>query len=270
MKYVVCYSGGHSSAIAAVEVARRYGKENVVLLNHNITERVEDIDVKRFKQEVADYLDIPITYANMPDWDTKDQFDICVENNAFKYGIQSSAICTRKFKTEPFVKWLSENYPVEKGKIRDDVKIVYGFDKSEEIRITRRVGIMGAMGYMTEYPMLWDDRSIYNIEEIGIARPLIYDIFKHANCKGCLKAGKQHWFIIYCLYPEIWERAKWAENEIGHSILKGAFLEEYENEWKVLAEKNFPTTEKIIPQKFWAKARKILAEDDVLPCECSF
>lgn len=270
MKYVVCYSGGHSSAIAAVEVTRKYGKENVILLNHDINENVEDADVKRFKKEVADYLGLPITYANMPGWDKKDHFDVCIENNAFKYGIQSSAICTRKFKTEPFSKWLSENYPVVRGEIRDDVKIVYGFDRNEEMRIIRRVGIMSAMGYMTEYPMLYEKRTIHDIEEIGIARPLTYDIFKHANCKGCLKAGKQHWFIVYCLYPDIWEKAKYAEDKIGHSILKDAFLTDYENEWSILKSKNFPTTEKIIPQKFWAKARKILSEDDILPCECSF
>lgn len=269
MKYVVCYSGGHSSAIAAVEVARRYGKENVVLLNHNINDRVEDVDVKRFKQEVADYLEIPITYANMPDWDKKDQFDICVELNAFKYGIQSSAFCTQKLKTEPFIKWLAENFPTNKGEIRNDVKIVYGFDEKEETRITRRVGIMAAMGYMTEYPMLWKERTIHNIEEIGINRPVIYEIFNHANCKGCLKAGKQHWFTVYCLYPEIFEKAKNAEQAIGYSILREKYLEDFEKEWSVLKSKNFPATEKIIPQRFWAKARKILKEDDILPCECS-
>ena len=55
MKYVVCYSGGHSSAIAAIETARRYGAENVILLNHDINPKVEDADIKRFKKEVADY-----------------------------------------------------------------------------------------------------------------------------------------------------------------------------------------------------------------------
>lgn len=27
MKYVVCFSGGHSSAISSIETVRRYGKE---------------------------------------------------------------------------------------------------------------------------------------------------------------------------------------------------------------------------------------------------
>ncbi len=30
-KHIVCYSGGHSSALVAIEVVRKYGKENCVL-----------------------------------------------------------------------------------------------------------------------------------------------------------------------------------------------------------------------------------------------
>ena len=69
MKHIVCFSGGHSSALAAIETVRKYGRENVILLNHDISPHVEHEDIKRFKQEVADYLHIPITYANMPGWE---------------------------------------------------------------------------------------------------------------------------------------------------------------------------------------------------------
>lgn len=271
MKYIVCFSGGHSSAIAAVETVRRYGKENVILLNHDLCPRSEDADIKRFKQEVADYLGLPITYANMPGWEEKDQFDVCMEENAFKYGIQSSALCTKKLKTEPFNEYLAENFPVKKkGDVRQDVTVVYGFDENESTRITRRVGVMLTMGYMTEYPLLWEKRTIHQIEEIGISRPITYEIFNHANCKGCLKAGKQHWFIVFCLYPEVWGKAKRAEEFIGHSILREGYLSDFEPEWRILREREFPCTEKIKPQNFWAKARRLIADNDCLPCECSF
>ncbi|MFG0231793.1 hypothetical protein [Achromobacter sp. 413638] len=52
-KHVVCHSGGHSSALVAVEVVRRYGKENVVLVNHDLPFWTEHADIKRFKVEVA-------------------------------------------------------------------------------------------------------------------------------------------------------------------------------------------------------------------------
>ena len=271
MKYIVCFSGGHSSAIAAVETVRRYGKENTILLNHDICDRTEDKDIKRFKKEVADYLNLPITYANMPGFEDKDQFDVCMEEKAFKYGIQSSAICTQKLKTEPFMVWLGEHYPINKGEVRNDIVIIYGFDKRETARISRRVGFMASIGYKTDYPALWKNRTINQIEEIGIKRPITYEIFKHANCKGCLKAGKQHWFIVFCLYPEIWEKAKQAERKIGFSILRDGFLEDFESDWLKLKNKNFPVTEKITPQHFWSMARKIIAEDDDhIPCDCSF
>lgn len=124
MKHIVCFSGGHSSAIAAVEVVRKFGAEDTILLNHNLCPRTEDADIKRFKKEVSDYLGVPITYANMPGWDVKDQFDVCMEIKAFKAGAQSTAFCTNRLKTEPFHKWLSEHYPANPPEARDDISLV--------------------------------------------------------------------------------------------------------------------------------------------------
>lgn len=228
MKHIVCFSGGHSSAIAAVEVVRKFGAEDTILLNHDLCPRTEDADIKRFKKQVSDYLGVPITYANMPGWYVKDQFDVCMEIKAFKAGAQSTAFCTNRLKTEPFHKWLSEHYPANPPEVRDDISLVYGFDANEQHRIRRRVGIMAAMGYQTEYPLTWEVRTIHDIEEVGIERPKTYSIFNHANCTGCLKAGKQHWFVVYSLYPKIWEKAKLAEDTIGYSILKQGYLSDFE------------------------------------------
>ena len=71
MQYVVCYSGGHSSALAAVETVRRFGNENVILLNHDISSKVESIKIKKFKNQVAEYLQLPITYANCEGFEQK-------------------------------------------------------------------------------------------------------------------------------------------------------------------------------------------------------
>lgn len=176
MKHIVCFSGGHSSAIAAVEVVRKFGAEDTILLNHDLCPRTEDADIKRFKKQVSDYLGVPITYANMPGWDVKDQFDVCMEIKAFKAGAQSTAFCTNRLKTEPFHKWLSEHYPANPPEVRDDISLVYGFDANEQHRIRRRVGIMAAMGYQTEYPLTWEVRTIHDIEEVGIERPKTYSI----------------------------------------------------------------------------------------------
>jgi hypothetical protein len=271
-KHIVCYSGGHSSALVAVEVCRRYGKENTILLNHDISSWVEDADVKRFKQEVSDYLKLPITYANYEGVESSllpDQFDVCVAAAGFKFGVGTDQ-CTKFLKTKPFAEYLEKHFS-DKNCI-----IYYGFDANEKVRIQRRSSILGQQGYKTDYPLaLWTNRTIYSTDEIGIAPPMTYSSFKHANCVGCLKAGKQHWYIVYCTRPDIWAKAKWAEEEIGHSIIKGVYLEELEEDFKRMKQADVPQTERIVQQTFWKITREALnkqidSDEDSKPCECVF
>ena len=274
MKHIVCYSGGLSSAIVAVEVTRKYGKENVVLVNHDINSNVELPDVKRFKKEIADYLGINITYANIQGLslhELPDQFDVVIKAKAFKVG-NGSELCTSRLKTEPFINYLNLNFP------NKDCVIYYGFDVNERERIQRRSSILAAMGYRTDYPIaLWpeSERTITQPIQIGINPPAQYDTFKHANCIGCLKAGRQHWYIVYCQRPDIFEKAKQAEQIIGYSIDSDFYLEEMEDSFYLMKIFDIPQTEHIKHQKFWATVRKAginLPEDarSRKPCECVF
>lgn len=270
-KYIVCLSGGHSSALVAIEAVRKVGKENVILLNHDISSEVEVQDIKRFKNDIADYLGIPITYANMDGWETKTPLKVCREIGAFKIGT-GTALCTYNLKTKPFYEWLKKNYPVKKGEMREDITILYGFDKQEDHRIIRRIGVMQSMGYHTDFPLAYWNRTIKNTEEIGIKKPSTYQLFRHANCIGCLKAGKQQWYLVYCLYPEIWKEAILAESEIGYSILKDTYLEELEPKFKQMKCMGIVPSEKVNPQKFWAMTEKALPMEgqiSFLPCECA-
>lgn len=271
VKYLVCFSGGHSSALVAIEAVRKVGKENVILLNHNISSEVEDADIKRFKQEVADYLQIPITYANMEGYEEKTPLRVCRDLGGFKFN-NGPVLCTYKLKTEPFYRWLNENYPVEKGGMRDDIIVLYGFDREEEDRITRRVGHLTVQGYRCDFPLAFWKRTIKTTEEIGIKKPSTYDLFRHANCKGCLKAGKQQWYLVFCLYPHIWREAVETERELGHSILSDTFLETLEPKFKRMKCQGIIPSEKMHPQKFWANVEKNLPSEgqlSFLPCECS-
>jgi hypothetical protein len=266
-KHICCYSGGHSSALVAIEVVRKHGKENVYLINHDIHPGVEAEDIKRFKREVAEYLGLPITYVNHPEWDVKDQFDIVMDAGAFKVG-NGTALCTNRLKTAPFHKWLEDN--AEKGK---DV-LYYGFDANEGVRIQRRVGILSQMGYKSDYPLAYWERTIQSTREIGIEPPNTYADFKHANCTGCLKAGKQHWYIVYKTRKDIWEKAKLAEEVIGYSILKDAYLEELEEDFEKMLQLGITTTEHEKGVTFFARVRRtfrdIESDADALPCECVF
>lgn len=269
MKYIVCYSGGHSSALVAIEAVRKCGKENVILLNHDICPRVEDADIKRFKKEVANYLDIKITPANMDGWEEKDQLDVCMEISAFKVG-DGTALCTNRLKTQPFYKWLDNNFPSKPFEPRNDVVVLYGFDKHETARIQRRVGVLASKGYKTDFPLALWERTIQDTKEIGISKPETYKIFKHANCIGCLKAGKQHWYIVFCLRPDIWEKAKRAEEEIGYSIINDSYLNELECKFKNMKALGIFPSQKISYQKFWSDVKKALPDDlENMPCECA-
>lgn len=272
MKYVVCYSGGHSSAMVAIETVRKFGKENVILLNHDLSEEVEDKDIKRFKNEVANYLGMEITYANMEGWETKTPLKVCREMGGWKFN-NSPVLCTYKLKTEPFHKWLKENYPVTEGEVNQDVTLLYGFDKEETMRIQRRIGVLTSQGYKSDYPLAFWETTLENTEEIGIARPKTYELFKHGNCKGCLKAGKQSWYLIYCLYPELWKEAVETENEIGYSLLKDTYLEELIPKFAQMKCRGIVPSEKMNSGKFWSEVNKALPMEGQLsfiPCECSY
>lgn len=268
MKYIVCFSKGHSSALATVETVRKYGKENVILLNHNISSQVEHEDIKRFGNEISEYVDIPITYANMEDYEELTPLRVCRKIGAFQAQV-GQALCTYNLKTKPFYEWLKQNYPADAENPRDDIRIIYGFDANETHRVQRRVGVIATQGYQCEFPLL-EERTIYNTEEIGIPRPITYKIFNHANCIGCLKAGRQHWYVVYCLRPDIFKEAVEAEKEIGFSIIKETYLEELIPKYEEMKSKGICPNDKENSQTFWAKVNNILPEQQsFLPCDCA-
>lgn len=271
MKHVVCYSGGHSSALVAIEVVRKYGTEGVVLLNHDIHPSVEDVDIKRFKAEVAAFLGLPVTYANHERFAEWDQFDVVTHAKAFKVG-NGPILCTHRLKTEPFMTWLNANAD------KDDATIYYGFDADEGVRIQRRIGILGALGWRTAYPLAHWERTIGSTNEIGIRPPLTYSTFKHANCVGCLKAGWQHWYVVYCTRPDVWAKAKATEEAIGYSIDADETLAEREPMFARMRCAGIVPTEHVDQQRFWADAARALKQPGLFdrigmnakPCECTF
>lgn len=271
MKHIVCFSGGHSSALVAIEVVRRYGKDNVVLLNHDINPRYEHEDIKRFKKAIAQYVELPITYANILDIEESDripsQFQVCMIAKAFKVN-NGQELCTNRLKTAPFTNWMSRNCKL------GEAIVYYGFDKAEGDRVSRRRKIIEAMGYEAVFPLAEWQQTIKSTVEIGIDPPCTYERFKHANCVGCLKAGKQHWYVIFCLRPDVWTEAKASENYIGYTIHPGESLESMELRFEAMQAAGIEPTEHISPARFWALVAKsvpgihIQQTLNFMPCEC--
>jgi len=264
-KAIICFSGGHSSALVAIEAVRKYGKNNVILLNHDISSHVEHKDIKRFKREVANYLELPITYANAESFEEMTPLKVALMYKGFQFQ-PGNALCTKYLKTDPFYKYLEQIPKLT------DFHILYGFDAEEINRIQRRTDIVRAMGYTAEFPLADWDRTLENTEDIGIKRPATYRVYKHANCIGCLKAGRQHWYCVYCLRPDIWQEAKAAERELGYSIIKDAYLEELEPKFYVMKHsKGICPNDKENGASFWARVEQTLPEQmNFLPCDCAF
>jgi hypothetical protein len=276
MKHIVCFSGGHSSALVAIEVVRRYTSQDVVLLNHDINGWVEDEDIKRFKREVAAHLNLPIIYANYKGMETPpDQFKICVDGAAFKVR-HDAVLCTSRLKTEPFTAWLAEHAPP------GTATIYYGFDANETARIQRRASILGAKGYATAFPLAHWQRTIQSTNEIGVAPPLSYGVWKHANCIGCIKGRKQHWYAVYVHRPDVWAKAKWAEDQIGYSIQPEIYLDDLEVTFQAMKDAGVVATEHVKPARFWVDAKRLVkgktlekvsqcevSDTNAKPCECT-
>lgn len=217
MHHLVCFSGGESSALVAEAVVRRFGKDAVTLLNHDINPAYEDADIKRFKADVAAAVGVPITYANykgLPAAELPDQFEI--SKTGFKQPGTGNTFCTYYLKTKPFEDYLLAHHPP------GTVIIYYGFDDDEQHRILRRRFVLGAKGYETCFPLAeWAPTEHYEyIEQLGVKGPTTYGTYKHANCAGCLKGGMQHWYVTYCHRPDIYQKASGTETRLGYSILK--------------------------------------------------
>lgn len=269
--YVVCFSGGHSSALCAVETVRRYGAENCILLNHDISSKVEDISVKNFKKQVADALGMEITYANADNFEERTPITVALEKGCFTVK-PGQELCTYELKTKPFHNWLKKNFPVKRGMMRDDVCIVYGFDAKETQRIARRRAIMREMGYYTSFPLAEYERTIHDIREIGIELPSVYETFLHANCVGCLKAGMRSWYVCYCLRKDIFEQAVTAEKLLGHSILKQCFLADLIPRFEAMKAAGVKPTDRGSSHRFWKEANSFVHGQiplfSILECDC--
>lgn len=285
LTHIICFSGGEDSAIVGIEVARKYGKENVILLNHNIATSKEDPDIKRFKKQVADYIGLPITYANIQNITDPsklpDQFDVCVEAGALTDFKTQNALCTHRLKTEPFFNYLARYFITADNLFekKRDCLIYYGFSNKETARIQRRSSILGAMGYKTDYVLaLWKDRTIFSTREIGIEPPTTYLIWEHANCVGCLKASLLHWYCVFCTRMDVWVKAVWMELELDFTIhtvvrngIKSAIpLSDLESIFERMELEGIPATEHQSKHKFAAILKKYQLEelDSNKPCEC--
>lgn len=133
------------------------------------------------------------------------------------------APCTDRLKKRVRMEWERKN--------PDHHIYVWGYDVDEQGRAD---GVVKAMSdYDHEFPLI--EHGLTKAEchgiadKLGLKRPVMYDMgYKNNNCIGCVKGGMGYWNKIRKDFPEVFERRAKQERMIGHSCIKGVFLNELE------------------------------------------
>lgn len=134
----------------------------------------------------------------------------------------SGAPCTRLLKKQVRKRW-------ELDHMTDDMTYVWGMDCNETRRAERLKQNFPQVQH--EFPLI--DRNLTKedahgmLRKMWIKRPAMYDMgYNNNNCVGCVKGGAGYWNKIRVDFPEVFRSRAEMEREIGHSILKGCFLDE--------------------------------------------
>jgi 3'-phosphoadenosine 5'-phosphosulfate sulfotransferase (PAPS reductase)/FAD synthetase len=136
-----------------------------------------------------------------------------------RYGAKCTEILKKRVRKE----W-------EEG--RKNLTYVWGYDSSERDRSERILQSMPQFHHifpLIERNLTKDDCHGMLRELVGIKRPVMYDLgYKNNNCIGCVKGGMGYWNKIRVDFPEVFAERARQEREIGHTCIKGIYLDELE------------------------------------------
>lgn len=132
------------------------------------------------------------------------------------------AKCTEVLKKRMRFKWEFEHR-------EDDIIYVWGMDCNETHRADRIIQTMP--NFKHEFPLIDNNMTKANahglLEKLGIKRPAMYDLgYNNNNCIGCVKGGMGYWNQIRKDFPEVFNRMAKLEREVGHTCIKGQYLDE--------------------------------------------
>jgi hypothetical protein len=106
---------------------------------------------------------------------------------------------------------------------------IWGYDVNEKRRAERVVKSMPEFNH--EFPLIENNLTKQDCHAIcnrlGLKRPKMYDLgYPNNNCIGCVKGGMGYWNKIRRDFPDVFARRAKQERKIGHSCIKGVFLDE--------------------------------------------
>lgn len=207
----VWFSCGAASAMAAKLTVEKYGEtHDVRIVNNPVAE--ENIDNRRFADDVSNWIDRPIESASNPKYPDNSAVTVWDERK-YMSGIHG-APCTVHLKKHSRQLWELDNKPDHH---------VLGFtseekDRHERFILTERSNVI---------PVLIGERmskaeAFMRITEAGIELPQSYrDGFPNANCDGCVKAtSATYWNHVRVTRPEVFEARAEQSRRLGTKLVR--------------------------------------------------
>lgn len=210
MRTVVWFSCGAASAVAAY-LTLRYSPDAILVYCDTGGEHPDNV---RFLKDVETWLDKEIVILRNDKY--KDHFDV-IRKTRYINGIKG-ARCTVELK-----KVLRFGFQQA-----DDIQ-VFGYTCEEVDRAERFLKSFPEVN--ARFPLITKnftkEMCLGLIQEVGIKLPVMYELgFNNNNCIGCVKGGAGYWNHIRKVFPDKFNEMAAIERELGHSCIKGKFLDE--------------------------------------------
>lgn len=217
MDKIICwFSCGITSAVACKLAVEKYGKENCMLVYIHIYSAHKDNE--RFIKDCEKWIGTEIMNTGSAKF--KDQFEV-IKKIRYVNGV-GGAPCTKQLKKD--VRALVEKENLFEGQ-------VFGFEY-EKKEINRAIRFAQQYPHTKPiYPLiergLTKEQCAWLMLQNGIELPEMYRLgFHNNNCIGCVKGGMGYWNKIRQHFPDTFEKMATLEREVGHSCIKGKFLDE--------------------------------------------
>lgn len=207
-RYVVWFSAGAASAVAAKLTLAEQGHENVILAYTDPGN--EHVDNARFIDDCEGWFDHPVERLRSERYSSA--WEVW-EKRRF-LNSPKGALCTTEMKK--MVRFGFE-LPTDRQ--------VFGYTAEEGHRADRFREQNPGVDLLT--PLI--DRGLTKsdclamIDRAGIRLPAMYALgYRNNNCIGCVKGGMGYWNKIRRDFPEVFERMAKLERDIGATVLHDA------------------------------------------------
>jgi len=213
-RYVVWFSCGAASAVAAMLAVKKYGDDCIVV--YCDTSKNEHPDNERFLKDVERWIGKDIIRLKNPGYD--DIYDV-FNKTGYLVG-PKGARCTIELK-----KRVRQQF-TKTGDID-----IFGYTYDESIKITQS-GLTRVKDFENNNPevlvewILVDNEITKSdcyaiISEANIDLPIMYKLgYRNNNCIGCVKGGQGYWNKIRVDFPQVFQRMLLQECKMKRTVNK--------------------------------------------------